>query len=55
MTWVLPDPASNALLGDSMGRVYVVALMVAPLHWIGALLHGLVGLGVWLWERHRVG
>jgi hypothetical protein len=55
VTWFLPDPANFALLGESLGLLYVVALLLAALPWTGALLHVLAGLGFWLWERRRVG
>jgi hypothetical protein len=59
VTWFLPDPANLALLGESLGLLYVVALLLAALPWAGAMLHALVGLvmglGVWFWERRRVG
>jgi hypothetical protein len=53
VTWFLPDPANILLLGDSLGLLHVVALMLTPLPWIGAVLHGVVGLGVWLWDWRR--
>jgi hypothetical protein len=54
-TWFLPDPANLVLLGRNLGLLYVVALLLAVLPWIGAMVHWLVGLGVWLWERRRTG
>lgn len=53
VTWFLPDPASIALLGESIGLLYVVALLVTPLPVAGAILNGLAGFVVWLWGRLR--
>lgn len=53
VTWFLPDPASIVLLGESTGLLYVVALLVTPLPVAGAILNGLAGSMVWIWERWR--